>query len=64
MFPDDLCADFFTAGSRRSVPAMIVVMVMVRIEGLSDRAARSGSRFAARWTSAAGAAITNREMRA
>nr|WP_269456420.1 hypothetical protein [Mycobacterium gordonae] len=43
---------------------MIVVMVMVRIEGLSDRAARSGSRFAARWTSAAGAAITNREMRA
>jgi len=39
LFPDDMFADLFTDVGRRSVPPMIVAVVMVlqRIEGLSDR---------------------------
>jgi hypothetical protein len=41
LFPDEMFADLFTDVGRRSVPAMIVAVVMVlqRIEGLSDREA-------------------------
>ncbi len=41
MFPDEMFADLFTDVARRSVPPMIVaaVMVLQRIEGLSDREA-------------------------
>ena len=41
LFPDEMFADLFTDVGRRSVPPMIVavVMVMQRIEGLSDREA-------------------------
>jgi hypothetical protein len=41
LFPDELFADLFTDIGRRSVPPMIVAVVMVlqRIEGLSDREA-------------------------
>ncbi len=41
LFPDEMFADLFTDVGRRSVPPMIVAVVMVlqRIEGLSDRKA-------------------------
>lgn len=41
MFPDEMFSDLFTDVGRRSVPPMIVAVVMVlqRIEGLSDREA-------------------------
>ena len=41
LFPDQMFADLFTDVGRRSVPPMIVAVVMVlqRIEGLSDREA-------------------------
>ncbi|MFH9355183.1 hypothetical protein [Kitasatospora sp. NPDC017646] len=41
MFPDELFADLFAEDGRRSVPPMIVAVVMVlqRLEGLSDREA-------------------------
>lgn len=44
-FPDELFADLLTDIGRRSVPPMIVAVVMVlqRIEGLSDREAATGS---------------------
>jgi hypothetical protein len=46
LFPDEMFADLFTDVGRRSVPPMIVAVVMVlqRIEGLSDREA--ADRFA------------------
>ncbi len=41
LFPDEMFADLFTDVGRRSVPPMIVAVVMVlqRLEGLSDREA-------------------------
>ena len=41
LFPDEMFADLFTDVGRRSVPPMIVAVVMVlqRIEGCSDREA-------------------------
>ena len=41
LFPDEMFADLFTDVGRRSMPPMIVAVVMVlqRIEGLSDREA-------------------------
>ncbi|MCA1707644.1 MAG: hypothetical protein LC808_31985, partial [Actinobacteria bacterium] len=41
LFPDEMFADLFTEVGRRSVPPMIVAVVMVlqRIEGCSDREA-------------------------
>jgi len=46
LFGDEMFADLFTDVGRRSVPPMIVAVVMVlqRIEGCSDREAVTGSR--------------------
>ena len=56
LFPDVLFADLFTDVGRRSVPPMIVatVMVLQRVEGLSDREAVDRFAFDARWKYAAG----------
>jgi len=56
LFPDAMFADLFTDVGRRSVPPMIVatVMVLQRIEGLSDREAVDRFAFDARWKYAAG----------
>jgi len=56
LFPDEMFADVFTDVGRRSVPPMIVAVVMVlqRIEGLSDREAVDRFCFDARWKYAAG----------
>ena len=56
LFPDQMFADVFTDVGRRSVPPMIVAVVMVlqRIEGLSDREAVDRFAFDARWKYAAG----------
>ena len=56
LFPDEMFADLFTDVGRRSVPPMIVAVVMVlqRIEGLSDREAVERFAFDARWKYAAG----------
>ena len=56
LFADELFADLFTDVGRRSVPPMIVAVVMVlqRIEGLSDREAVERFAFDARWKYAAG----------
>ncbi len=56
LFPDEMFADLFTDVGRRSVPPMIVAVVMVlqRIEGLSDREASDRFAFDARWKYAAG----------
>lgn len=56
LFPDEMFADLFTDAGRRSVPPMIVAVVMVlqRIEGLSDREAVDRFAFDARWKYAAG----------
>jgi hypothetical protein len=56
LFPDEMFADLFTDTGRRSVPPMIVAVVMVlqRIEGLSDREAVDRFAFDARWKYAAG----------
>src|SRR5215203_5924159 len=57
LFADELFADLFCDGrGRRSVPPMIVAVVMVlqRIDGLSDREAVDRFCFDARWKYAAG----------
>ena len=56
LFPDSMFADLFTDVGRRLVPPMIVAVVMVlqRIEGLSDREAVDRFAFDARWKYAAG----------
>ena len=56
LFPDELFADLFCDSGRRSVPPMIVAVVMVlqRIEGCSDREAVDRFAFDARWKYAAG----------
>jgi hypothetical protein len=56
LFPDEMFADLFTGVGRRCVPPMIVAVVMVlqRIEGLSDREAVERFAFDARWKYAAG----------
>ncbi len=56
LFPDEMFADLFTVVGRRSVPPMIVAVVMVlqRIEGCSDREAVDRFCFDARWKYAAG----------
>src|SRR5260370_1693068 len=56
LFPDEMVADLFDDVGRRSVPPMIVAVVMVlqRIEGLSDREAVDRFAFDARWKYAAG----------
>ena len=56
LFPDEMFADLFTDVGRRSVPPMIVAVVMVlqRIEGCSDREAVDRFAFEDRWKYAAG----------
>src|SRR6266571_104805 len=56
LFPDEMFADLFEEVGRRSVPPMIVAVVMVlqRIEGLSDREAADRFAFDARWKYACG----------
>jgi Transposase DDE domain/Transposase domain (DUF772) len=56
LFPDEMFADLFCDVGRRSVPPMIVAVVMVlqRIEGCSDREAVERFTFDARWKYAAG----------
>ena len=56
LFPDEMFADLFTNVGRRSVPPMIVAVVMVlqRIEGCSDREAVDRFTFDTRWKYAAG----------
>jgi hypothetical protein len=56
LFPDALFADLFTDVGRRSIPPMIVatVMVLQRLEGLSDREAVERFSFDVRWKYAAG----------
>jgi hypothetical protein len=56
LFPDEMFADLFSDRGRRSVPPSVVatVMVLQRLEGLSDREAAERYAFDARWRYAAG----------
>jgi Transposase DDE domain/Transposase domain (DUF772) len=56
LFPDEMFADLFSDRGRRSVPPSVVatVMVLQRLEGLSDREASERYSFDARWRYAAG----------
>jgi hypothetical protein len=56
LFPDELFADLFDEKGRRSVPPSVVAVVMVlqRLEGLSDREAVERYCFDTRWRYAAG----------
>jgi hypothetical protein len=56
LFPDALFADLFADAGRRSVPPSVVatVMVLQRLEGLSDREAVERFTFDVRWRYAAG----------
>lgn len=56
LFPDAMFEDLFSSRGRRSVPPSVVatVMVLQRLEGLSDREAVERYTFDARWRYAAG----------
>jgi len=56
LFPDELFSDLFADVGRRSVAPLVVAVVMVlqRLEGLSDREAVERFTFDARWKYAAG----------
>src|SRR5215213_9522504 len=56
LFADELFADLFAEVGRRSVPPRIVatVMVLQRLQGLSDREAAEAFSFDARWKYACG----------
>jgi hypothetical protein len=56
LFPDALFGDLFTDVGRRSIPPLIVAVVMVlqRLEGCSDREAVERFTYDARWKYAAG----------
>ncbi len=56
LFPDEMFADLFSKRGRRSVPPSVVaaVMVLQRLEGLSDREAVDRYSFDTRWRYAAG----------
>jgi Transposase domain (DUF772) len=58
LFPPELFADLFQPTGRRSVPPQVlaVVMVLQRLEGLSDREAADRFAFDTRWRYAAGVA--------
>jgi hypothetical protein len=58
LFPPELFADLFQPTGRRSVPPSIlaVVLVLQRLEGLSDREAADRYAFDVRWRYAAGVA--------
>jgi hypothetical protein len=56
LFPDEMFSDLFAAVGRRSVPPSVVaaVMVLQRLEGLSDREAVDRFTYDTRWRYAAG----------
>jgi hypothetical protein len=56
LFPDEMFADLFSTRGRNSVPPSVVatVMVLQRLQGLSDREAVEAYAFDARWRYAAG----------
>lgn len=56
LFPDEAFADIFSSRGRRSVPPRVVatVMVLQRLEGLSDREAVDRFAYDLRWKYAAG----------
>src|SRR5256714_9399112 len=56
LFPDEMFADLFSEKGRRSVPPSVVatVMVLQRLDGLSDREAVERYTFDVRWRYAAG----------
>jgi hypothetical protein len=56
LFPDEMFTDLFSDRGRRSVPPSVIAVVMVlqRLEGLSDREAVDRFAFDARWRYAAG----------
>jgi hypothetical protein len=56
LFPDEMFADLFTGTGRRSVPPSVVacVMVLQRLENLSDREAVDRFTYDARWRFACG----------
>jgi len=56
LFPDEAFADLYQRRGRRSVPPRVVAVVMVlqRLQGLSDREAVERFRFDMRWKYAAG----------
>src|SRR5256885_14945395 len=56
LFPDEMFADLFAKRGRRSVPPCVVAVVMVlqKVEGLSDREAVDSLTFDLRWKYAAG----------
>jgi hypothetical protein len=56
LFPDEMFADLFAERGRRSVPPCVVAVVMVlqKVEGLSDREAVERLSFDLRWKYAAG----------
>lgn len=56
LFPDEMFSDLFSSRGRRSVPPSVVAVVVVlqRLEGLSDREAVNRFAFDARWRFAAG----------
>jgi hypothetical protein len=56
LFPDEMFADLYSDRGRRSVPPSVVatVMVLQRLEGLSDREAVERYSFDTRWRYAAG----------
>lgn len=59
LFPDEMFDDLFDVRGRRSVPPQIVavVMLMQRLNGLSDREAVDASCFDARWNYACGGLV-------
>ncbi len=56
LFPDEMFSDLFAGSGRRSVPPSVIAVVMVlqRLEGLSDREAVERYCFDNRWRYAAG----------
>jgi hypothetical protein len=58
LFPDELFAELFAGRGRRCGPPSVVatVLVLQRLEGLSDREAVERSSFDARWRYGAGGA--------
>ena len=61
LFPDGLFAGLFSGRGRRSQPASVIatVLVLVALEGLSDREAVGCLRFDVRWKAAAGLGLTD-----
>ena len=61
LFPDGLFAGLFSGRGRRSQPASVIatVLVLVALEGLSDREAVGRLRFDVRWKAAAGLGLTD-----